>query len=387
MIDRAIFERLRRGKKSVLLLGARQVGKSTLLHRLHPTLNINLADQEEFLRYARDPGLLRRRVAAVPRAALVVIDEVQRLPALLNSVQALLDEAPARRVLLTGSSARKLKRGGANLLPGRILLEYLDPLSFWELGDAFDLDRALRVGTLPGIDLEHEQGDAVFGTYATVYLREEIQAEALTKDVGTYARFLDLAAEASGQWINYSKLASDGEIPKETVRRFFSILEDTLIVHRIPSFQPKWSLRRVSQRDRFIFFDLGVRNAILGVHRHTVTPVERGARFEQWFILQCLSYARAHRREWRASAYRTEAGVEVDLVLDTGRALLAIECKSGSKTSARDLGGLRSFADIAHKPVQRYLVYGGTHRERFPDGTLAVPYGTFLREILPAVRS
>jgi predicted AAA+ superfamily ATPase len=385
MFQRTVQARVAASKRSVLLLGARQVGKSTLARALGPDLVINLADEAAFLAYAKDPGRLGREVRALERASLVLVDEVQRVPSLLNTVQALMDEGTRHRFILTGSSARKLRRGGANLLPGRIVLEYLDPLSIWELGDAFDLDSALRMGSLPGIVSEPEDAVAILETYATVYLREEVQAEAVVRDVGAYARFLDVAAEQSGTWLNYSKLASDMEIPKETVRRFFGILEDTLLAFRIEPFRPRASRRRVSQRDRFVLFDLGVRNALLGLHRQVPAGTERGVLFEQWIILQCLSFIRSRRLPWRLSAYRTDAGAEVDVVVETGREILALECKLGRNVRAQDLGGLRSFKEVAHKPVRALVLYQGERRQQFGEEVTAVPFLEFLRDDLPAL--
>ncbi|MBI3333688.1 MAG: DUF4143 domain-containing protein, partial [Candidatus Omnitrophica bacterium] len=224
----------------------------------------------------------------------------------------------------------------------------------------------------------------VLSTYGQVYLREEIQAEALTQNLGAYARFLDLAAEASGQWINYSKLASDSQIPKETIRRFFSILEDTLIVSRIPPFKPKASKRRVSQRDRFLFFDLGVRNALLGIHRSTLSPTEKGRLFEQWAILQVMAFIRAHKKEWKLSSYRTDAGAEVDLILDIGPSLWAIECKLGGNVREGETGGLRSFEEVAHKPVKKFILFTGESPQRFSRAETAVPYQQFFQTILPS---
>lgn len=383
VLDRLIGPRLAASKKSVLLLGARQVGKSTLIRDLGATIFINLADEDLYLGYAKDPGRLRREVSALARAGSVVIDEVQRVPSLLNTVQALIDEGTRHRFILTGSSARKLKRGQANLLPGRVLFEVLDPLSIWEIGDTFDLQRALQVGTLPGIYLDRESGADVLDSYATTYLREEIQAEALLRDVGSYARFLDVAAASSGQWINYSKLASDTEIAKETVRRYFQILEDTLLAFRIPPFEARRSSRRVSQRDRVLFFDVGVRNALLGLHRGRLSPSEQGLVFEHWFILQCLYFIRAHRLPWQALAYRTEAGAEVDLVIDTRSSLIALECKLGRNVRAADLSGLRSFAEIAHRPLRSFVIFQGDRAQRLGDRIEAIPYRDFLLRTLP----
>jgi predicted AAA+ superfamily ATPase len=385
VLDRLIAPRLRAGRKSVLLLGARQVGKSTLARSLGPNLVINLADEATYLAHAKDPGLVARELRALRSDSLVVLDEIQRLPSVLNTLQALLDGGMRHRLILTGSSARQLKRGGANLLPGRVVLEHLDPLTIWELGDRFDLELALRIGTLPGIYLDPGSAPEVLAAYAIGYLREEIQAEALLRDVGSYARFLDAAAAASGQWMNYSKLASDTEIPKETIRRFFQILEDTLLAFRIPPFTLSRARRRVSQRDRFVFFDLGVRNALLDLQHRAPSPTDRASLLEQWVILQCVAFARAHRLPWRASSYRTEAGAEVDLVIDTGEEVLAIEIKAGKTVAPAQLRGLRSFREVAHRRVHGFVVFTGERAQRLDGDVRAVPYAEFLLETLPAL--
>lgn len=319
MRDRLIASRLAKGRASVLLLGPRQVGKSTLCRSLAPALYVDLADEREFLSFAKDPGLLRRQVEALPTPALVVIDEVQRVPALLNTVQSMLDRARGRlRFVLTGSSARRLWCGGANLLPGRIVLEHVHPLSALELGEEADADHALRLGMLPGIYWGDDEAAEILGSYAEVYLREEIQAEGSARDIGSYARFLDVMAVVSGQWLNYSKPGSDTEIPKETIRRFIQVLEDTLVAVRIPAFVPRVrTSRRVAHRERVLLFDVGVRNALLGIHRRGPSADQLGSVFEQWTILQLVYLNDARRKGWRFSSYRSEGGAEVDLVIET----------------------------------------------------------------------
>ncbi|MDP2600158.1 MAG: ATP-binding protein [Deltaproteobacteria bacterium] len=385
MIDRLITQRIHEIKKSILLLGPRQVGKSTLLKGFSSDLFFNLMDEETFMSFSKDPGRLKRQIGAIQNPKRIIIDEIQRIPTLLNSIQAIVDANPHLQFILTGSSARKLKKGGANLLPGRIVLEHLDPLSYWELKNNFDLERILQLGSLPGIYLDPKSGPEVLGTYATVYLREEIQAEAATKNLGGYARFLDVAAQASGEWINYSKIASDAEIPKETVRRFFTLLEETLLAYRVPPFHPTASKRRVSQRDRFIFFDTGVRNAILGTHKNPASPTEKGKLFEQWIILQIIAFVHGFKKEWRWSAYRTEGGAEVDVIVDVGKKYLAVECKWGKAVTESETRGLLSFESIAKKPVDKYVVYRGENTEKFENGVLAIPFEKFLGDILPSV--
>ena len=370
----------------MLLLGPRQVGKSTLCRSLAPALYVDLADEREFLSFAKDPALLGRQVAALARPSLVVVDEIQRVPALLNTIQSLIDRGrPPHRFILTGSSARKLRRGGANLLPGRIILERLDPLSVLELETPVDLDRALRLGMLPGIYWGDDEAGEILGTYADVYLREEIQVEGAARDIGSYARFLDVVALASGQWINYSKLSSDTEIPKETIRRFVQVLDDTLLAFRLPAFVPRVrSPRRVVQRERVLLFDVGVRNALLGIHRGPLGPDQIGTIFEQWVILQILYLNHALRKGWRVSSYRSEGGAEVDVVVDAGGELYGIEVKAGRTVSAADTRGLLSLEQLVPRktPLRKWILYRGERRQRFENGVEAWP----VLEALAALR-
>ena len=385
MRDRLLFRRIERSRQNILLLGPRQVGKSTLCRALAPGRIIDLADEQVYLSHAKDPGLLKRELLAGRSSALIVIDEVQRLPSMLNTVQSLADDpSNSFRFVLTGSSARKLKRGGANLLPGRVILEHMDPFTLFEVGNTFDIARALQLGMLPGIYLGGVDSIATLDTYVEVYLREEIRAEALVRNLGDYARFLDVAAILSGQWLNYSKLSSDTEIPKETIRRYVALLEDTLLMFRLPAFAPRGRIsRRLSQRDKFLLFDVGIRNALLGIHGRPVAPDQRGAIFEQWLILQMIYLNRALRKGWRMSSYRTEAGAEVDLVIERDDDILGIEIKAGRGAARADTRGLTSLAETVdrYKPVKKWLVYGGDRRQLLDNGVLVLPYLEALQEL------
>lgn len=380
-----LFRRIERSRQNILLLGPRQVGKSTLCRALAPGRIIDLADEQVYLSHAKDPGLLKRELLAGRSSALIVIDGVQRLPSMLNTVQSLADDpSNSFRFVLTGSSARKLKRGGANLLPGRVILEHMDPFTLFEVGNTFDIARALQLGMLPGIYLGGVDSIATLDTYVEVYLREEIRAEALVRNLGDYARFLDVAAILSGQWLNYSKLSSDTEIPKETIRRYVALLEDTLLMFRLPAFAPRGRIsRRLSQRDKFLLFDVGIRNALLGIHGRPVAPDQRGAIFEQWLILQMIYLNRALRKGWRMSSYRTEAGAEVDLVIERDDDILGIEIKAGRGAARADTRGLTSLAETVdrYKPVKKWLVYGGDRRQLLDNGVLVLPYLEALQEL------
>ncbi len=388
MRDRLVARRISGSRKNILLLGPRQVGKSTLCRSLSPVRLIDLADEEVFLAHAKDAGRLRRELAAGEPSGLIVVDEVQRLPSLLNTVQSLADDpSNSFRFLLTGSSVRKLKRGGANLLPGRIIREYMDPLTYAEVKEGFNLNRALQVGMLPGIYLGGEDSLDTLDTYAEVYLREEIRIEAMVRNLGDYARFLDTAAVLSGQWLNYSKISSDTEIPKETIRRYVTLLEDTLLMFRLPAYAPRRKIsRRLTQRDKFLFFDVGVRNALLGLHIRAITADQRGPTFEQWLILQMIYLNHALRKGWRLSSYRTEGGAEVDLVMEREDDLIGIEIKSGRNVSRTDTRGLFSLAETVgrYKPLKKWVIYTGDRRQILENGVCVIPYTEALEELAGA---
>lgn len=387
-IEKKIFRLLRETPKSILLLGARQTGKSTLIHKLGVDLYVNLSDERTYLNYIRDPDLLRRAIGGLEKSPQTVcIDEIQRVPTLLNTIQALIDEKKIR-FIITGSSARKLKRGQANLLPGRLFSLYLYPLTYWELETKWresSLLRCLTVGSLPEIYL-NDYGAELLSSYVDAYLREEIQAEALTRDLGAYSRFLDLAALLSGQYLNYSKISSDTEINKETIRRYFAILEETLMVYRIESFTDTTTGRKVRQKDRFIFFDLGVRNAILKKHTSTFLPTELGPLFEQWIFLQTIAYVKYNDKKWRISSYRDEYGNEVDLIIETEKHTHAFEIKY-SKKYRDDWGkGCSTLANIAKKPVIKNIIFIGSENQRTKDHLFIMNYTYYFQNYLKKLK-
>ncbi len=264
-----------------------------------------------------------------------------------------------------------------NLLPGRVILEYLDPLLCLEIPEDVDLRRMLQVGMLPGIYRGGPEAAEVLGTYVDVYLREEIRAEALAKDIGGYARFLDMAAVLGGQWLNYSKISSETEIPKETIRRYVSLLEDTLLMFRIPSFQPRARIsRRVSQRDKFLLFDVGVRNALLSLHTRPPSRDQQGSLFEQWFLLQVIYMQRVFKKAWRISSYRTAGGAEVDLVIERERDIVGIEIKASRNVGRSDARGLLSLSEAIgrYKPLKKKIAYWGESRQVLEGEIDVYPY-------------
>ena len=382
MVTRALEGRLRRGRKSVLLLGPRQTGKSTLAARLDPDVIINLAHEPTYLEFARNPHELDERLAARRKAGptMVLIDEVQRLPSLLNTIQSVLDRPkPAVRFLLTGSSARKLRRGKANLLPGRIHTYHLGPLVARELDFALDTRTALTLGTLPGVylDDDRESAQKTLRSYAATYLKEEVQAEALTRNLEGFARFLHVAGAWSGTFLDLSKMAAAAQVPRQTVMRYFEILEDCLIAHRAEPFA-RSTRPRLVQHPRYFFFDVGVLNGLLG--NFHASPDRVGLLFEHLVYTQILHSAAACDRDIRVSAFRTEHGAEVDLIVELGGTIYAIEIKASRTVGLSDTRGLRRFADYYARPHHAWILSLGSQPKEI-DGVRVLPWQMGLKEM------
>ena len=387
MLVRTVAPAIAKAKKSVLLLGPRQTGKSTLIKALMPELSINLTYESEFLAFARNPDELPQRLAQA-KPATVFIDEIQRLPPILNTIQGLIDDGGKNPIkfYLTGSSARKLKRGQANLLPGRIVQFELSPLTAQELGGAWDEKQALSTGTLPGVYLEETVAERkqILDAYAATYVKEEVQAEALTRDISGFSRFLYVVAARNGEFLDLSKLGSDAGIQRKTASRFFEILEETMLVHRVNAYK-KGTYRRLIQHPRFFFFDNGVLNALLGSYAPSADRI--GMLFETLVHNQLRAMMTAHGVRATISSYRTSNGAEVDFILsiDDGETW-AIEVKASRNVGATDLRGLQSFAEAygsKHRPV---IVYQG-HVEKQIDGVLITTLSKLMLEILGTLRN
>lgn len=382
MYERRITRSLKKGRRSVLLLGPRQVGKSTLLHGLAPDLSLNLASPASFRAYAARPERLEQELrAAGAEVRTVLLDEVQRVPALLDVVQVLVDEMPGRfRFLLSGSSARKLRRGEANLLPGRIHVHHLHPLVAAELGTDFDVDRAMAHGLLPGIwsNEDRAEREADLRSYVDTYLREEIQAEALVRDVGAYARLLEHLAAASGRILNVNALCGDAGVAYETARRYVEVLEDTLIAYRVPAWRGSDRAALVAH-PRIFLFDVGVRNALLRRPLDRPLDDERGVLLEHVVAHELHSRVRGPWPEARLHHFRTRHGAEVDFLLEIGREMWGVEVKASPDIRAGDLTGLESLSQRM-RLARRIVVFLGPRRRNVGDVEL-IPLRAFLDEL------
>jgi predicted AAA+ superfamily ATPase len=367
-------------RHSCFLWGARQTGKSTLLRERFPdavTFDLLLAD--EYRRCLQNPTVIRQELSArgltgKNQRAPVIIDEIQKVPDLLDEVHWMI-ERMGLRFILCGSSARKVKRGQANLLGGRAPSLYLHPLTFAEIPD-FDLVRALNQGLLPPHYLA-EDHDTLRSAYVGAYLREEIAAEAVVRNLPAFGRFQEVAAFSSGEMVVYQNIARDCGISAPTVKAYFELLEDTLLGRFLPAFTRR-ARRRVIQAPRFYFFDVGIAGTL--TRRGRIEPgSELWGRALEHFIFMELSAYRDYRASGLTLAYwRTASQLEVDFVLADGA--VAVEVKSTRMAADHDLRGLRAFKE-EHRPRRVILVSMDAKPRRTCDGIEILPWRSFLEEL------
>lgn len=348
-----MFERLIRlsEKQSSFLFGARGVGKTTLLKALpwlQNALMINLLVAKTENHFARNPDALAEIVRALPESQpYVIIDEIQKLPKLLDIVHELI-ETTNKIFILTGSSAKKLRHGGANLLAGRALLYHLYPVTYLEVGAQFNLFQAVQYGMLPKLyELTNPVEKQLFlETYVNLYLKEEVWAEKYVRDLAPFRHFLEVAAQCNGKKINVSNIAKDVGVSEYLVQDYFSILEDTLIGYYLRPFQHSFR-KRLSKKPKFYFFDTGVVRALMGLIEIPLADSTSafGEAFEHFIINQCMQLASYRHRNYRFSYLSTKDDAEIDLVVERpGQQILFIEIKSATMVEARHLSTLKSLA-------------------------------------------
>ena len=321
---------------SAFLFGPRMTGKTFLLKTLASDLFIDLLDPEEELMFKQKPRLFWEQISALKKGSLVIIDEVQRVPVLLDYVQKGIEDK-GHKFILSGSSARKLKRGGANLLGGRARHLKLHPLTSSEIGSSFNIEHAYRFGSIPKVASLVVSGDfnearQFLKSYYTIYIKEEIQAEAVTRNIGAFQRFLNVAAQSNAQVIEFANISRECSVPMSTVKEYFTILEDTLV----GEFLWPWDRsERKKARPKFYFFDCGVVLAIQNRLTDPPTPSEVGFLFETWFIREIIRLRDYHNKPHEIAFWR-QGNHEIDIIVSGGHGpVLSIECKSG-KTDISD---------------------------------------------------
>ncbi len=373
--------------KSVLLLGARQTGKTTLIQRLPSDVAISLVRPDVRQRYEKNPALLSGEVEALaPRQKadrpLVLLDEVQRVPDLLDVVQDLIDRKKATFVL-TGSSARKLRRGSrVNLLPGRVLAFRLDPLTVEEI-PRLSLEEQLLYGSLPGIVSVAEAPDREqeLESYVTTYLEEEIRAEAVVRNLGSFARFLEYAASEAGQMVNLRKLSQEIGVAHTTIGSYYQILEDCLIAERIEPLTQSRTRKKLTRSQRYLFFDMGVRRVAA---REGARPSREtwGGLFEQFVGLELLRASRLAEEKVAIRFWRDPDGPEVDWLLEKDGRFTPVEAKWTDLPSLRDVRHLQTFLSEYPSSGKGYLICRVPRPVHLADGILAIPWKEMGRLVL-----
>jgi predicted AAA+ superfamily ATPase len=356
----------------------RGVGKSTWARKHFATaVRLDLLDERIFQAYLRDPRLFGNELRRHPRDTWVVIDEIQRLPSLLHEVHRAIEEFGLRFVLL-GSSARKLKTAGTNLLAGRALRRELHPLLPEELGADFDLGEVLRFGSLPIVWQAKNKRDRL-EAYVQLYLREEIQAEALVRNLPGFARFLPIAALFHGQVLNVASLARDAGVARTTVTGYIEILQDTHLVTLLPAYEARLRVKE-RKHPKLFWTDPGVSRAMKRQF-HEPSPEERGALLEGW-VAETLRAYRAYGGLFDELYYWAPAqgGTEVDFLLSRGAAMIAIEVKATATPGASDFTGLRAIAELP-AVKRRILVHLGEREFNTAEGIEALPAIRFAQQL------
>ncbi|MEA1886677.1 MAG: AAA family ATPase [Bacteroidota bacterium] len=362
------------GKESAFLWGPRQTGKSTLLKMLYPDVPyFDLLLSNEYERFLRNPSLLREILEVVPSGTPVIIDEIQKLPSLLNEIQWMIVNRN-RQFIMSGSSPRNILRSGGNLLGGRALRYELYPLVYKEIND-FNLIRALNNGLIPR---HYLSGNAkrLISAYTGSYLLDEILTEARIRNIQSFSRFLEVSAFSNGEIVNYSNIASECGVSGPTIKEYFQILVDTLVGRFLPSYQ-KRPKRRVILSPKFYYFDIGISNYLLKRGKIEHGSESFGHAFEHFIYHEIYSHCHYSSLNYPLSYWRTVSGIEVDFIL--GNHEVAIEVKSTDIAQAKHLSGLKNFSEEYN--VKKLILVSNDQSPRKIGKILIMPWQHFLDQL------
>ena len=373
--------------RSFFLFGPRGAGKSTWLRQVLPEAAwLDLLDTSLYLELSRDPHRIEALIGNRPSGHWIVLDEIQKIPTLLDEVHRLM-ETRRWRFALCGSSARKLRRGGANLLAGRAISLNLEGFSAAEIVAAFDLEFSLNWGMLPFVHREHSGAADILEAYVSTYLKEEIREEGLIRNVPPFLRFLNVAGQLNGQPVHGQNIAREAALPRSTVDTYFSILIDTLLGHFLPAWRPGLKVREAAH-PKFYWFDPGVARAAAGLVREPADRSWQGTALETLIFHELRVYNEISRKKRPLAYYRTASGVEIDFVIESRKRhagtpahLVAIEVKRADKWNRSWESGLRNLASQANVKVDRLIaVYTGTRAYHF-SGLDVLPVSEFIQSL------
>ena len=359
--------------KSILLLGPRRTGKSALIrNELHPDVYVNLLRSDEFLRYSQNPASIRQQLKGHEK--FIVIDEIQKLPILMDEVHDMI-ESHNMRFLLTGSSARKLKRSHTSLMAGRARRMRLHPFCSAELGDDYDLQKAILRGTMPVsyLSTTDEESWQERLDYAGDYLKEEIMAEAFSRSIDAFARFLTTTAFTNSEVLNFEKIGSDAQVSPRTIREYYAVLEDTLIGSVLEPWQPKKKNRKFVSKSKFYFFDIGMVNALVGRKTVSMESPEFGHLFESLIFNEIQTYVHYKASDAKLNFWGTHQDTEVDFLINED---IAVEVKATANASHRNIAGLQALAEV--KTLQKQILVTRDPVPRQIGDVQAMPWRHFL---------
>jgi predicted AAA+ superfamily ATPase len=365
-------------RRSAFLWGPRKTGKTSFLRATFPaSLTFDLLQADLYLDLVKRPSLLREQVLAAPPEIVkepIVVDEVQKVPALLDEIHAMIEDRGLRFVLC-GSSARKVRRGKANLLGGRAWRFEMHPLVFPEVPE-MNLLRALNRGLLPAHYLDEEYGRSL-KAYVRDYLKEEVFDEGLTRNIPAFSRFFDAMAYSHGELTNYANIGRDCGVDAKTVKEYYQILIDTLLGSMIEPFARRRGRSVISRAGKFYLFDVGVAGAIIGRHLVEERGEPFGRAFEHFILMQILAHRSYAELDYDVSFWRTKSGLEVDFVLGRGEA--AVEVRGSRRVDASELRPIRAFVE-EHRPGKAIVVCNEP-RPRLHEGVQVLPWRDFLERL------
>jgi predicted AAA+ superfamily ATPase len=373
--------------RSFFLFGPRGVGKTTWLREvLSDALFFDLLDSSLYLELSRTPGNLEAMIGNLSEDSWIVIDEIQKIPNLLDEVHRLM-ETKGWKFALSGSSARKLRRGGTNLLGGRALTRNLDAFSCKELGEAFDAEFSLQWGFLPYVQFDRENAPDILNSYVNTYIKEEIKEEGIVRNLPPFLRFLSIAGQLNGQLVNGQNIAREAAVPRSSVDVYFSILEDTLLGRLLPAYRPNVKVREQAH-PKFYWFDPGVARAAAGLVFDPVDRLWKGRALENMIYHELRVYNLTQNKNRQIFFYRAGSGVEIDFVIETRKRqpssnahIVCVEVKMSERWDRRWERPMRSLSNSGSIHVVKMIgIYTGKRAYHF-DGVDVLPVEDFLERL------